>query len=82
MFEFHLDFIESAKSIPDASIDIVISDCVINLSPRKDLVLKTIHRVLKPGGELYISDIVSDRRVPEKFQKDSVLVAECLGGAE
>lgn len=80
--EFHKDFIESAKSIADNSIDIVISDCVINLSPRKDLVLNTIYRVLKPGGEYYISDILSDRRVPEQFKNDPVSVAECLGGAE
>ena len=61
---FHEGLIETAESIEDGSIDLVISDCVVNLSPRKDLVFATIWRVLKEGGELYISDIVSDRRVP------------------
>ena len=54
----------------------------MNLSPRKDLVFKTIGRVLKEGGEFYISDIVTDRRVPKKIQNDPKLIAECLGGAE
>ncbi|MGE0707292.1 MAG: methyltransferase domain-containing protein [Planctomycetota bacterium] len=78
---FHEGLIETADAIEDASIDLVISDCVINLSPRKDLVLATIRRVLKPGGELYVSDIVADRRVPEPIRADPRLVAECLGGA-
>jgi SAM-dependent methyltransferase len=80
--EFHRDFIEVCESIPDASVDLVISDCVINLSPRKELVFSAIHRVLKPGGEFYVSDIASDRRVPEEFKNNPELVAECLGGAE
>ena len=79
---FANDFIEVAESIPDQSMDLVISDCVINLSPRKDLVFKTIHRVLKEGGEFYISDIASDRRVPDKIRNNPELLAECLGGAE
>ena len=60
----------------------MISDCVINLSPRKDLVFTTIQRVLKDGGEFYISDIASDRRVPESIRNNTELLAECLGGAE
>jgi arsenite methyltransferase len=79
---FHKDFIEVAESIPDRSIDLIISDCVINLSPRKDLVFKTIHRVLKEGGEFYLSDIAADRRVPESIRNNAEMVAECLGGAE
>ncbi len=74
---FEKDFIETADSIPDASVDLVISNCVINLSPRKDLVYETIQRILKPSGEFFISDIVSDRRVD--LADDPVLVAECLG---
>lgn len=74
---FQKDFIETAESIPDASVDLVISNCVINLSPRKDLVYQTISRILKPGGEFFISDIVADRRV--ELADDPVLVAECLG---
>ncbi len=79
---FHEDYIETAEVIPDASIDLVISDCVINLSPAKDEVFRTIWRVLKPGGEFYVSDIAADRRVPDAVRSDPVLVAECLGGAE
>ena len=78
---FHKDFIEVCDAIPDASIDLVISDCVLNLSPRKDLVFQTIARVLKEGGELYIADIASDRRVPESIATDPEMIAECLGGA-
>jgi SAM-dependent methyltransferase len=78
---FHKDFIEVAGSIPDGSIDLVISDCVINLSPRKDLVFQAIHRVLKEGGEFYISDIAADREVPDAIREDPDMIAECLGGA-
>ncbi|UCE04291.1 MAG: methyltransferase domain-containing protein [Candidatus Latescibacterota bacterium] len=79
---FHEGFIETADAIPDASVDLVISDCVINLSPAKEEVFRTVWRVLKPGGEMYISDIAADRRVPESIRSDPLLVAECLGGAE
>jgi len=79
---FERDFIEMASSVPDQSIDIVVSDCVINLSPRKDLVFQTIYRILKEGGEFYISDIVADRRVPDSIRNNSEMIAECLGGAE
>ncbi|HXG33129.1 MAG TPA: methyltransferase domain-containing protein [Bryobacteraceae bacterium] len=75
------DYIEVAATVPDESIDLVVSDCVINLSPRKDLVFRTIRRVLKEGGEFFISDIVADRRLPESLRDDPELVAECLGGA-
>jgi SAM-dependent methyltransferase len=79
---FHEGFIETADAIPDESVDLVISDCVINLSPAKEEVFRTIWRVLKPGGEMYISDIAADRRVPQSIRSDPRLVAECLGGAE
>ena len=78
---FHQGFIETADDIPDASIDLVVSNCVINLSPAKDAVFRTIHRVLREGGEWYVADIVADRRVPAAWRDDSDLVAECLGGA-
>ncbi|MCA8923581.1 MAG: methyltransferase domain-containing protein [Planctomycetes bacterium] len=78
---FHEGYIETCDAIADASIDLVISDCVVNLSPRKDLVLGAIRRVLKEGGEFYISDIVADRRVPERIANDPEMIAECLGGA-
>lgn len=79
---FHEDFIETADCIEDSSIDLVISDCVINLSPAKEEVFRTVWRVLKPGGEFYVSDIAADRRVPLVIQQDPRMVAECLGGAE
>ncbi|MEM7233166.1 MAG: methyltransferase domain-containing protein [Planctomycetota bacterium] len=79
--EFHKGFIETADAVEDESVDVVISDCTINLSPFKDRVFQTIHRVLKPGGEVHISDIVADRRVPEQLMTDRKVVAECLGGA-
>jgi len=79
--EFHQDYIETAAAVESASIDLVISNCVINLSPLKDKVFETIYRVLKPGGEFYFSDIVADRQVPHEISTDPKMVAECLGGA-
>ena len=79
---FHQGYIEDLKSIgiQDQSIDVVISNCVINLSPAKEQVFKEIYRVLKNGGELFFSDVFSDRRIPESLSTDPVLVGECLGG--
>ena len=76
-------FIEdlAGAGIEDESVDLVISNCVINLSPDKHKVFSEIFRVLKPGGELYFSDVFSDRRVPQELATDPVLVGECLGGA-
>lgn len=67
--------------LPDNSIDIIVSNCVINLSPDKAAVLREAHRLLKPGGELYFSDVYSDKRVPAELAADPVLYGECLGGA-
>jgi SAM-dependent methyltransferase len=76
-------YIEDLNScgIEDNSVDIVISNCVINLSPGKRSVFREIFRVLKPGGELYFSDIFAGRRIPEALQQDPVMRGECLGGA-
>ncbi len=63
------------------SFDIIVSNCVINLCTDKDAVLNSIHKLLKPGGEFYFSDVYSDRRVPEAIRTDEVLYGECLGGA-
>lgn len=81
--EFKQGYIEdlAAAGIADASIDLVISNCVINLSPDKLRVFQEIFRVLKPGGELYFSDVFSDRRIPPALAQDPVLLGECLGGA-
>lgn len=81
--EFVKGYIEDLKTagIEDNSVDIVISNCVINLSPDKEKVFSEIVRVLKPGGELYFSDVFAGRRIPKPLQTDKVLLGECLGGA-
>ncbi len=79
--EFIEGFIEDMDMIADESIDVVISNCVVNLSPFKEQLFKEVFRVLKPGGELYFSDIFCDRRVPEGFYDDPILRGECLAGA-
>ncbi|MGR8930475.1 MAG: methyltransferase domain-containing protein [Gammaproteobacteria bacterium] len=71
----------AAIGIEDNSVDVVVSNCVINLSPEKPKVLAEIFRVLKPGGELYFSDVFADRRIPAELRQDPVLLGECLGGA-
>lgn len=81
--DFRKGYIENLEllGIENESIDVVISNCVINLSPYKHDVFKEIFRVLKPGGELYFSDIFAGQRVPEHLAGDPVLHGECLGGA-
>lgn len=71
----------SAVGILDNSVDVVVSNCVINLAHDKSRVLAEIFRVLKPGGELYFSDVFADRRIPAELRNDPVLLGECLGGA-
>lgn len=81
--EFHEGYLEDLRAlgIADNSVDVVISNCVINLSPDKRSVFAEILRVLKPGGELSFSDVFAGRRVPEQFMNDPVLHGECLAGA-
>jgi SAM-dependent methyltransferase len=81
--DFRQGYIEDLASmdIKDNSVDLVISNCVINLSPDKERVFAEIFRVLKPGGELYFSDVFSGRRVPDELRKDPLLYGECLSGA-
>lgn len=76
----HIEDLEGL-GIKTASIDVVVSNCVVNLSPEKRRVFSEIFRVLKPGGELFFSDVFSDRRIPKSLAEDPVLVGECLGGA-
>jgi len=71
----------ASAGLADNSIDVVVSNCVINLSANKKQVLSEIFRVLKPGGELYFSDVYADRRIPSALKMDPVLLGECLGGA-
>ncbi len=81
--EFRTGYIEdlAAAGIEDNSIDLVISNCVLNLSPNKAQCFSEIFRVLKPGGELYFSDVFADRRIPASIATDPVMLGECLGGA-
>ncbi|MFT5819748.1 MAG: arsenite methyltransferase [Crocinitomix sp.] len=65
----------------DGSFDLIISNCVVNLAGDKQKVLDDAYRLLKPGGEMYFSDVYSDRRVPVALQNDPVLWGECLSGA-
>ncbi|MEO8999284.1 MAG: methyltransferase domain-containing protein [Rhodanobacter sp.] len=67
--------------IADNSVDVVVSNCVLNLVPDKRRAFAEILRVLKPGGELYFSDVFSDRRLPRELLADPVLLGECLAGA-
>lgn len=81
--QFKKGYIENLREIgiEDNSVDVVMSNCVINLSNDKEQVFSEIFRVLKPGGELYFSDVFAGRRLPEHLRNDPVLYSECLGGA-
>ena len=67
--------------LPDNSVDVVISNCVINLSADKDRVLREAFRVLKPGGRFAVSDIVVRGEIPEVVRKNMLLWAGCVSGA-
>jgi arsenite methyltransferase len=81
--EFMQGYMEdlAAVGIADESVDVVISNCVINLAPDKERVFSEILRVLRPGGEILFSDVFADRRLPASWREDPVLLGECLGGA-
>jgi len=63
------------------SFDVIVSNCVVNLSTDKEAVLRGVHRLLREGGEFYFADIYADRRVPEALRDNPTLYGECLGGA-
>ncbi|HLJ29991.1 MAG TPA: arsenite methyltransferase [Candidatus Angelobacter sp.] len=67
--------------LPDGSVDVIISNCVINLSADKDQVLQEAYRVLKPGGRFAVSDVVVRGEVPEEVRKNVLLWAGCVAGA-
>lgn len=81
--EFRQGYLEKLADLDlaDNSFDIVVSNCVLNLCIDKTAVLEQVHRLLKPGGEFYFSDIYADRRLPVTLQNDPVLYGECLAGA-
>ncbi|HHH39098.1 MAG TPA: methyltransferase domain-containing protein [Sedimenticola sp.] len=81
--EFRKGHIEQLDrlGLEEGRFDIIVSNCVINLSPDKAAVLREAWRLLKPGGELYFSDVYADRRVPAELVQDPVLYGECLSGA-
>jgi arsenite methyltransferase len=78
--EFRLGEIENLP-VADGSVDVIMSNCVINLSPEKRKVFQEAFRVLKPGGRLAISDIVAIKSLPESFQNDPAMICGCIGGA-
>jgi SAM-dependent methyltransferase len=78
--EFRLGEIEHLP-VADASVDVIISNCVINPSPDKGRVLREAFRVLRPGGRLAISDIVALGTMPEEIRNDLALYAGCIAGA-
>lgn len=78
--EFRLGDIE-ALPLEDTTIDVTISNCVINLAPDKRRVFSEIYRVLKSGGHFTVSDIVTFGNVPEKIRKDVEMWAGCIAGA-
>jgi arsenite methyltransferase len=82
--EFHQGYLESLDEIEGlekGSFDVIISNCVINLCTDKAAVLRACYDLLKPGGELYFSDVYASRRVPKVLQEDELLWGECLSGA-
>ena len=81
--EFRKGYLESLEDLglEENSFDIIVSNCVINLCQDKEAVLKQAYKLLKPGGEIYFSDVYSDRRVPEELINDPILYGECLSGA-
>ena len=80
LIEGRIEHLEALGLEPE-SFDLIVSNCVINLSPDKPAVLAQAQALLKPGGELYFSDVYADRRVPSELVADPVLYGECLAGA-
>ena len=70
-----------ALGLEPASFEVIVSNCVVNLSVDKPAVLKGVFDLLKPGGEFYFADVYADRRLDDAARKDPVVYGECLGGA-
>jgi arsenite methyltransferase len=78
--DFRLGEIEHLP-LADCSVDVIISNCVINLSVEKDQVFSEAYRVLKKGGRLSISDVVATAELPEEIKKDVAMMSGCIAGA-
>jgi arsenite methyltransferase len=78
--EFRAGYLEKLP-VEAASVDVVISNCVINLSPDKPQVFREVFRILKPGGRVAVSDIVTDGPLPEELKKDKEAWGACVAGA-
>jgi len=78
--EFRIGEIEHLP-VANSSVDVIISNCVLNLSPDKRSVIEDAFRVLKPGGRLAISDIVAAQELPEEVRNDLALHSGCMAGA-
>lgn len=78
--EFRLGEIEHLPAA-DNSVDVIISNCVVNLSPEKDRVFREAFRVLKPGGRMLISDLVLSKPLPKRLRESIDLYADCIAGA-
>ena len=80
---FYKGYIEQLEKlgVMPSYFDVVVSNCVVNLSPDKEAVLSGVYRALKEGGEFFFSDVYTDRRLPGWTKEDPVLLGECLGGA-
>jgi ubiquinone/menaquinone biosynthesis C-methylase UbiE len=78
--EFREGYLENMP-VDDNSVDVIISNCVINLSPDKSKVFAEMYRTLKPGGRVSVSDIVTHGELPEAIKKDMVAWGACIAGA-